>query len=183
MTTKQPTLVQIETRRASMEKLLDGPGGEQALRQLLTERLDSEVLFDVLRAQLDRGNDLYDTFDAIKTFCELDAEADAWRLVKRDEVFDPEKDIDGKDKNAVFEAADALGFKIFLDESSMNENDYFAVNDPKLAEIVLEAEPFSDTVGKLIAKQCAESVYEFDGLAAWLELYGLELRRRGSQVA
>lgn len=183
MTTKQPTLVQIETRRASMEKLLDGPGGEQALRQLLTERLDSEVLYDVLKAQLDRGNDLFDTYDAIKTFCELDSEADAWRLVKRDEVLDEEKHIDCEDKDAVFYAADSLGLKVFMDEESMNDNDYFAVNDPKLAEIVLEAEPFSDTVGKLIAKQCAESVYEFDGLASWLELYGLELRRRGSRVA
>lgn len=183
MTTRKPTEIQINTKRASMAKLLDSAGGREALQSLLVERMDGDLLFDVLKAQRDNGVNLYDTYDAIKTFCELDNDGDPWRLVRQSEVIDEEKHIDCTDKDEVFAAAEALDILVFENEEALNDRDWYQSSDPKLVAIVIDCEPFSDTLGQLIAKQCAESTYEYDGLAMWFELYGMELRRRDRRTA
>ncbi len=188
MTTKKPTLVQIETRRASMEKLFDGPGGSEALQQLLKEKLDSELLFDVLKAQWDAGADLLDTYDAIKTFCQLDPDDvidNPWRLVRQDEIIDEEKHIDCKNMREVADAAECLGMHVFEDDAHLNAEvleGHKAIEYDPLFINMLEERGVAQ-IAEAVAKDVASDVYAFDELASWLELYGFELRRRGSRVA
>jgi hypothetical protein len=182
---KTPTLVQIETRRASMERLFEGPGGSEALQQLLKEHLDSELLFDVLKAQSDAGADLYDTYDAIKTFAELDLDGNPWRLVRQDEVIDEEKHIDCKNMREVADAAECLGMHVFEDDAHLNAEvleGHKAIEYDPLFINMLEERGVAQ-VAEAIAKDVASDVYALDELTSWFELYGFELRRRGSRVA
>ncbi len=186
---KKPTQTQIDARRASFEKLLDGPGGEKALQDALAGWLDGDKLFFILKRWTEANTDaaaVVDFYDAIETFCELDLDIDGnpWRLVRYDEVLDPDVHINRTDRGDVSDAAAALNMVVFEDEKTLNREvleGHSAIEYSSLFDKMLEERGVTEAA-EAVAKDVASDTYAFEELDSWFELYGMELRRRVGRV-